>query len=279
MKAIFEKINDSPESQVTAFLFDDSDFNTPWHYHPQCELTCILESKGIRYVGNHIAAYEEYDLVLLGGNLPHYWKKTSIGGRARSMVLQWDEEIIPYIPDLQKMKSYLQEASRGIKFHRDEAEQILPMMEKIINGKNNPYIALLEILNHLSQVDSFELLAGASYKPDISQASQNRLDIILKYISAHYQQKITLTDMAELLHMTAPSFSRFFSHRFQKPFTAYLNEYRINRASRMLMESDVQVAKIGFECGYESLSFFYTQFKKYKKLSPLVYRKKYRLGI
>ena len=54
------------------------EFEFPWHYHPEFELTYISNSQGVRYVGNNIENFYENDLVLLGSNLPHCWINSDI---------------------------------------------------------------------------------------------------------------------------------------------------------------------------------------------------------
>ncbi|WP_367718623.1 cupin domain-containing protein [Nitratireductor sp. GISD-1A_MAKvit] len=44
-----------------------------WHHHPEYELTLTLNSKGQRFIGDHVGEYEDGDLVLVGANLPHTW--------------------------------------------------------------------------------------------------------------------------------------------------------------------------------------------------------------
>ena len=44
-----------------------------WHHHPEFELTLTLNSRGQRFVGDHVGSYEEGDLVLVGPNLAHTW--------------------------------------------------------------------------------------------------------------------------------------------------------------------------------------------------------------
>ena len=44
-----------------------------WHHHPEFELTLTLNSRGERFIGDHVGSYEPGDLVLVGPNLPHSW--------------------------------------------------------------------------------------------------------------------------------------------------------------------------------------------------------------
>ena len=81
--------------------------------------------------------------------------------------------------------------------------------------------------------------------------------------------------MANLVNMSTQSFSRFFSKIMGRPFFTFLNEYRINLAKRMLMDTDWSVREICFACGYDSLTFFHRQFKKFVHCSPSVYRKEH----
>ena len=65
--------------------------------------------------------------------------------------------------------------------------------------------------------------------------------------------------------MSEQSFCRFFSKMMGRPFFTFLNEYRINMASHMLLDTDWTVAEISFAAGFESPAFFHKQFNKYKK--------------
>ena len=56
MKAQFEKII-SNQSALYAFVYEDVEFDAPWHFHPEYELTYIVKGKGMRYVGNNIQKF------------------------------------------------------------------------------------------------------------------------------------------------------------------------------------------------------------------------------
>ncbi len=58
MIAHFEKITDqNGECSFYCRRFDSPTFTTPWHFHPEWELTLIIESRGQRFVGDSIAAF------------------------------------------------------------------------------------------------------------------------------------------------------------------------------------------------------------------------------
>ena len=92
MRAHLEKLSAGQGSFVT---FERRAWGFPfyWHYHPEFELTLILDSSGQRLVGDSIADYESGDLVLLGPNLPHSWRSGPVqsGGRKihRAVVTQF----------------------------------------------------------------------------------------------------------------------------------------------------------------------------------------------
>ncbi len=273
MKAVFQKIHTPNETTFSAFRFKGEVFDAPWHYHPEYELTLIVEGSGMRYVGNHVNAFSSGDMVLLGSGLPHCWRIGSLPG-AESIVIQWRQEALPQIAEFAEIHRLLDLSQRGIRYSEDLSQDFHELVEA--KSAVVQYSLFVALLHKLTQVRKYDLLAGESYQADVSAKTSDRLTLIHQYISEHFHEQITLADMGQLLHVTSESFSRFFSQRMKKPFFSFLNEYRINRASRMLIETDMQVSEIAFACGYESPPFFFKQFKKYKKFSPLDFRKKYQ---
>lgn len=279
MKAHFEQVTPLPENSFKVFLHEVNEFDAPWHYHPEYELTFILTSRGIRYVGHNMENFDEGDLVLLGPNLPHCWKNTG-GNRktARAVVIQWQEQFLgkgwTENPEFTHIHKLLQLARQGVRFRQTAARQIHKMMLRLLHlPPFRKLVQFLEILDFLAETDDIQLLCEQGFTYPLNYEDNQRINIVYNYIKEHYQEKITLATIAGLAHMNEEPFSRFFSKMMHKPFFTYLNEYRVNMACKLLIETDMQVAQISYACGYESLPFFYRQFSKFKHMPPRSYRK------
>jgi quercetin dioxygenase-like cupin family protein len=51
-----------------------TNINNRWHYHPEIELIHFHKGAGTQFIGDNIKRFGKGDIVLVGSNLPHYWK-------------------------------------------------------------------------------------------------------------------------------------------------------------------------------------------------------------
>ncbi len=276
MKPILEPIHLDKQQTITGFCFAKKNFETPWHFHPQHELTYIEESVGTKFIGDYVGSYEPGELVLVRSNLPHCWKnQMQLEGQSKSVVVQWDKGIFVKVPELAPVFKMLKTASKGIIFDKNETLPLIKSFKKLPQLKGQDlYVRLLTLLVALSKC-KYETLSETSFTDDIPTEYGNRMTKIHDFVGAHFNRKIYLRELAGLVNMSEQSFSRFFSKMMGRPFFTFLNEYRINMAVRMLLDTDHSISQIGFSCGYESLPFFYRQFKRIMGSSPLGYRKKF----
>ncbi|TMM56758.1 AraC family transcriptional regulator [Maribacter algarum] len=281
MKAQLEKVISPPQGSFKCFTYKGETFDAPWHFHPEYELTYISKSNGMRYVGDSVMEFESGDLVLLGSNLPHCWKNTEHQKElAESIVVQWGENILGTgwveKEEFMAIKNLLEVSLLGIKFNKRTSIEIGPRLQNMT--KCPPFqkmISLLEILNILAKKEDFELLSRDTFNQKLNQDSNRKIDLIQNYVNDNFQNQITLKEISNLVLMNEETFCRFFKRTFGKSFFTFLNEYKIKLASKQLIETNKQVSEIAFLCGYESLPFFYRQFKKFMNCTPLAYRKKY----
>ncbi len=69
------------------------------------------------------------------------------------------------------------------------------------------------------------------------------------------------------------SFCKYFKPRANKTFTRFVNEIRIGHARKLLLEDNLNISEIGYECGFSTLSNFNKQFKSIVNMPPHEYRK------
>ena len=69
--------------------------------------------------------------------------------------------------------------------------------------------------------------------------------------------------MADLANMKVPSFCRYFKKLPIRPFTQFVNEYRITHALKLLAEQPLSITEVCFESGFNNFSYFNRTFKEY----------------
>ncbi len=282
MKPHYKPIPSESKLFKVEFQKDSKEFYYPWHYHAELELTFILNGQGVRYVGNSIENFYEEELVLLGSNLPHAWN-TSIeqDQPVTAIVVYLKEDFF----DKNWMQSIEFEGIRhlsvlmnkGIKVDNKVALELRQKFFDLLNA--TPFeklMILLQVLEYLSHNQEYRFLCEQEFTCDFDDIDKKRINSVYDYIQKNYQRQISLSDIASRLNMSEEYFSRYFSKTMKKPFFEFLNEYKINRACKLLIETDKQISEICYAAGFESIPFFYRQFKKFKDCQPKTYRMNYQ---
>lgn len=94
----------------------------------------------------------------------------------------------------------------------------------------------------------------------------------IEYIRSHIEQKITMSEMAQLCRISQSYFSRMFTTATGENFTSYLNRQKIRWAKKQLRETDKSVTQVSMELGYGDASTFIRLFKRFEGVTPQVYR-------
>ncbi len=99
-----------------------------------------------------------------------------------------------------------------------------------------------------------------------------KLKNVLRYMRDNYDKQIMLEDMARAAGMSTKYFCKFFKEMTRKSPVEYLNTYRIEKAARKLISTDMSVTDIAYICGFNDLSYFIKTFKIYKGVTPSKFR-------
>ena len=126
------------------------------------------------------------------------------------------------------------------------------------------FISLLEILKIMGKAKK-ELLSSYQYKKSFSDNEGKRIREVMNYTMNYYQENISLAKISHVASMTQNAFCKYFKKRTNKTYVQFLNELRIERACKLLIESEVSISEVAFKTGFGNLSNFNRKFKEVKQ--------------
>lgn len=257
------------------------------HYHPEVQLTLIMEGRGTRFIGNSIATYQEGDLFLIGSNVPHVFRNDEQEGveiqeyKARSLSIYFKPDALGdtffQLPETRHIYALLSEASRGIEISRTSTANVEDQFQQIwlLSGFDRLQ-KLLEILNRISLSRDYRIISQLAYERPIKETDNQRISEVFDFVIKNYAEEIKLEHVASIANLTMTAFCRYFKLHTRQTFTEFLNRTRIGQATRLLTESTHSMSEIGYMCGYNNIPYFNREFKKITGLTPLKFRREFQ---
>jgi AraC-like DNA-binding protein len=288
MKPQFEDINSKKgTNSYLAYRYGTSFFPFLWHYHPEYELTLILEGSGKRMVGDSLEYFVPGDLVLLGPGLPHTWISEE---PSAAVVIQFSEAFVaPFLqyPECDRLFGLLARSSQGLYFPPKEAkvtrgrlhggmraEAISDAISMLPVRKGTRRITcLLDILQTLAGGAS-RALASPYFQPSAGRRSEDRIAKVFQYIHRHSSEEVPLKKIAALINLSESAFCKFFKRTTGKTFSDYLADIRVGHACHLLSESDDTIAGVAYLSGFDSLTYFNRVFLRKKGMRPREFRQR-----
>ncbi len=271
----------SKDSSFSVAINRYPNFLKIWHHHPELELVVIKKSTGTRFIGDSIEKFGESEVILIGAHLPHMWLNDEIYFDsdsdliAEALGIHFRRDFLGDqffdTPEMQLISKLIERARQGIKFI-DVDSKLIRSIEGLLNMEGfEKTMQFLDVLFLLAKHKNYRLLASAGYVHTLNQAENRNLDEIYAYIFKNFKNPIHSKDVAEVAHMNASAFSRFFKRVHRKTFTKYLNEIRVGYACKLLMEQKSNVSLVCYESGFNNISNFNRQFKSIMHMSPTEY--------
>ncbi len=288
MKAHAQKVPRSREASFVHRVKADPRFSRGWHFHPEYELTFIIESRGRRLVGDSIERYSSGDLVLLGPNLPHTWRSEDFPGGSRrrrgrrrlhrAVVIQFDHaflgERLLALPEMEAIARLLPRSSRGLAISgrtRDEVGRRMVAMRRM-----GPLERLLELLRILQAVSrgggDLRPLSRMPVAPPGGPSGPRLIDRVFSQLHESYTRAVSQAEVARRSGLTSSGFSRFFRRSTGTTFGEYLAGLRTSHAASLLIETELPVLEISLRSGFNNLSNFNRRFRRLKGMSPREFR-------
>lgn len=277
----------TPLSDKDCFYIADrhkAGFTYPMHSHNEFELNFVEHAPGVRrIVGDSSEVIGDYDLVLIANpDLEHVWEQHNCTSQnIREITIQFVPTFINGLIDKNQFSSIhkmLEKAQNGICFPIDAIMKTYSLIDKLPEMKG--FYAVVNFLTLLYELSLFteqaRTLSSSSFARIEVHSDSRRVQKVQNYINKHYREEIRLEQLANMVGMTEVSFSRFFKLRTGKNLSDYIIDLRLGHATRLLVDSTMNIAEICYECGFNNLSNFNRIFKKKKNCSPKEFRDNYR---
>jgi len=279
-KAVLEKLAPSFGSSFTLRQFGAQHQNqsdTFWHYHPEVELVYVNEGAGRRMIGSHVSHYRNGTLVLIGGNLPHAGFTDRLSGHQQETVIQFLPSFLGAyfmdVPELKSIHKLLQKAKSGMVFLGEDKRAIGEQVSQL--GKLSGFkrlMGLLNVLQDLAESSNYRMLNADGFTLEAQMEDHERINTVFNFVQNEFQRPITLEEVAQLTHMTRPSFCRYFKKITGKTFVTFLLEFRLTHAAKLLHENKQSISDICYACGFNNYSHFTNKFKSHTGRTPSDYR-------
>jgi AraC-like DNA-binding protein len=282
MNPVFEKIPGKPGESFFVEELRAESFGTPWHFHPELELTLTLQANGYRMVGDAITPLMAGDLVLVGANLPHVWHedwRRETASRVHAVVVQFRDDFLgrEFLarPEAQAVGRLFQRAARGLQVNGALRRKIGERVRGLVHLDGMPrLLELVAILHELAQSSDLTPLATLGYVPETNRHDEARMNRVCDYINQHLDEVLERDQLARIANLSAGAFSRFFKARTGRTLPEYINELRLGRACRQLANPNLSITEVAMACGFQNLSHFNAQFRRRHKVTPRDFRKR-----
>ena len=258
-----------------------------FHYHKEYELLYHIENRGTRFIGDSIRRFSYGDLVLVGPNIPHYWHSDDIyyqnnpNLKAKLMVIHFLKDFAGNdffeLPEMKAAKQLLERAKHGVQVYGAQIQKIVPKIIHLAEKTGwSRVLSLMSILNEMGEVPEYNLLASSGFcNSYYKNQNEEKITLLYNFMIQNHQRELSLEETADYVNMNISAFCRFFKNITNKTFSHALNEIRIGTSCRQLINTDLSISEIGYNCGYQSVSYFNRQFKMVKRMTPMEYRFKY----
>ncbi len=151
------------------------------------------------------------------------------------------------------------------------------------------YTSMKKLVNdlftrHAEIIDSFEMLeiflrifnSHAHKKVSVQHTPNSKIymNFCIDYIENNIHKKITVNELSRLVGVSQPYLHKMFSNEFNISTKEYITLHKINRAKKLLVETDMSITEIASFVGYSDVLVFSKVFFSKEKISPQKYRQR-----
>ena len=240
------------------------DFSYPLHYHPYTELFVCFEGQMTLLADEEIELCAG-DMVLISTLTIHGYRSS---GNTMFSTIIFNDALFGDIPELmlfnERMHIHLLK-----NMSEEERTRLFGLIDDVMHfyQKNDGPVTecysrllLIFLLRHA--------LRDTQEEQALSSDSTQLLNQILFEIRSHCAEQFSLSDLEQLMSINKYTISKLINQSLGSSFMQILNTCRLQRACRLLTDTNETILFIAGEVGFNSVNTFNRNFKEQYHITP-----------
>lgn len=240
-----------------------------FHAHDFLELYLFLDGRVTYYIEDRVYELCPGDLLIIPPGKMHRPVISDEHAAYERMVLWVNLEYLAQIDSedrlLQKALVHVGDNGYCVPLRGDALSYMTKLFSKITELQNKP--VWTELTAGAIRMYLWSALEAYSFVETTTQGETDVIPQIIRYITEHYAEEITLDDIAARFFISKSYLSRHFKAYTNATVYAYIMALRITHARRMIREG-IPAVEAGRSCGFSDYSTFYKAFKAQTGMSP-----------
>lgn len=265
-----------------------ADRRVPWHWHSSCEIVTVEQGTIELRTQDQILILQKGDAAFVNKGVLHTYQAVSeeaavqyanlfhadfLSGTYNSI---FDEKYFQPILRCTALQAW--RVRPDSKMHLAMISAVLEA-QTLVSDEPDGYefdirTQLCEFWKGLYQ-ETDDLRTNA---PVRNLADSERIKQMMDYVQEHYNEPLTVDDIAAAAGISARECSRCFHRCIGVSPIEHLTYFRVRAATAMLAETSKSILEISEDCGFSSSSYFSKVFRETTGLTPKAYQKKSKLS-
>lgn len=230
----------------------------PLHFHEYYEIEIITEGAGVMTLNGVDIPFEKGMVFFI---LPNDFHKFTFSGGCKIYNISFCEDILF--------------TQSSLKWCIEKTDNFLTVSKQQLNSitKLCDIIMELDEINEKSKRYLFKSVLELFPKMYSIEAVSNYFNIAVAFIESHFKENISSFDVANECRINEDYLNRIFKKEIAITATEYIRKKRLHYSSLLLDSTDLPIAEIAFNSGFQSIQTFNRLYKEYYGVSPTHYRK------
>lgn len=249
----------------------------PIHWHDFLEINFVLAGEMEVAINNRMIVVKEGEMIVLNRDDVH-----SINSDSQNLLyvqLHLDlERYNQYIPDIWTVLFRCSPGNNDAVSQNLKAEiksqicRIVDLMESQEHNVDAEKKIIYYCIDILSTLKMAFVATNSSKEKNLTEEQSDRLWKVIDYMYDNHSRKLTLNEVAQQVYISDDYLSRLLKKQIGMGFEEFLSFIRAELSLRLLLNTDMGVTNIAYECGFSAPKYYNTAFLKSYRCTPTEYR-------